>query len=109
MNPKILKSLFILEMARQKMSVPKFWSDPLMTPTGPLMSRETALHQRAAIYISLRNLAANVAGSKPGSELIDDDLSTSPSMSRRTPQGEDMSGQHTSSFIMLISNSIMEK
>jgi hypothetical protein len=26
-----------------EMSVPKFWSDPLMTSTGPLMSRETAL------------------------------------------------------------------
>mmetsp|Transcript_18635 Transcript_18635/g.26408 ORF Transcript_18635/g.26408 Transcript_18635/m.26408 type:complete len:576 (-) Transcript_18635:187-1914(-) len=28
---------------KTEMSVPKFWSDPLMTPTGPLMSRETAL------------------------------------------------------------------
>ena len=28
---------------KTEMSVPKFWSDPLMTPTGPLMSRETAV------------------------------------------------------------------
>jgi hypothetical protein len=28
---------------KTEMSVPKFWSDPLMTRTGPLMSRETAL------------------------------------------------------------------
>jgi len=28
---------------KTEMSVPKFWSEPLMTRTGPLMSRETAL------------------------------------------------------------------
>lgn len=28
---------------KTEMSVPKFWSDPLMTRTGPLMSRATAL------------------------------------------------------------------
>jgi len=28
---------------KTEMSVPKFWSDPVMTPTGPLMSRDTAM------------------------------------------------------------------
>ena len=28
---------------KTEMSVPKFWSDPVMTPNGPLMSRDTAM------------------------------------------------------------------